>query len=224
MINLKLLLLLALVSFSAQDACLQKFQICSKDIPVQTKKIDNCIDYYTDGGCYQCKLGYAVSSDQKSCKSFANCLQLQEGDKECAECYIGYEFNDNKVCVKKNLLPHCWEGDSNECKECAEYAVLNKQKKCELPKWITGCEEYNDDGTCHECGHGYIQKGNTCVFKDCTSGDTVKTYCGICELGYYTDFESGECVSYDGSKVSSSLSNSKKVELSLLIFILALLI
>ena len=70
MINLKLLLLLALISFSAQDACLQKFQICSKDIPVQTKKIDNCIDYYTDGGCYQCKLGYAVSSDQKSCKSF----------------------------------------------------------------------------------------------------------------------------------------------------------
>ena len=99
-----------------------------------------------------------------------------------------------------------------------------KNKKCELPKWITGCEEYNDDGTCHECGHGYIQKDNTCVFQACTSGDTVKTYCGICELGYYTDFESGECVSYDGSKVSSSLSNSDKVELSLLIFILALLI
>jgi hypothetical protein len=46
--------------------------------------------------CYNCKSGYAVSTDSLSCVAFttdSNCRQLGTGNTYCSQCDDGYIFN-----------------------------------------------------------------------------------------------------------------------------------
>ena len=69
MIYLNYLLLLSLIPLSLQENhCFDTFEIClggkgTDDTP--TPKIANCLSEPTEGVCYSCKEGFALSSDQK---------------------------------------------------------------------------------------------------------------------------------------------------------------
>ena len=98
MIYLNYFLLLSLIPLSLQENhCLNTFEICrggkgTDDTP-PTPKIANCLSEPTEGVCYLCKEGYALSSDQKSCISFQNCNKLQSGNDKCETCLKYYHLD-----------------------------------------------------------------------------------------------------------------------------------
>ena len=258
MIYLNYFLLLSLIPLSLQENhCLNTFEICrggkgTDDTP-PTPKIANCLSEPTEGVCYLCKEGYALSSDQKSCISFQNCNKLQSGNDKCETCLKyyhldskgqcqrtlceDYDENDKDKCLncydgyylkdntcKKITIPHCLEWDETNCKECDYYAVL-KDGKCEVrSSLIKGCHEYDDNGKCTYCISGYTLSNGSCNLNKCSDGQTKTEYCGVCQTGYFTDSTDGKCVGYDGTKDTEDSVQGIKIEYFLLIFLLALLI
>ena len=100
--------------------------------------------------------------------------------------------------------------------------------KCIKPKLIKGCESYNIDEKCTSCVQGYTLQNGNCVFKECTTSQKKTEYCGICDAGFYLDYD-GICVGYDGTKdtntgVDTDEAKGNKIEYALLIALVAFLI
>ena len=213
-------------------------------------KFDHCSNLYDKDHCNYCIEGYALSNDRTSCKSFANCEQLdKEGTKcsicyehyhpnsdgrceitlcskyvnnVCTACYGGYFLNDNKEC-QKITIENCLQLDSSKkkCSACIAGITPDTNGNCNI-KLIEGCEEYESNGNCKKCNKEYDKSsdGKKCEYV-CTGGKSIE-YCGFCKPGYYEDHD-GICLGYDGSKDSSS-NERHKVQYALLSIILLLLI
>ena len=226
MLTLKYFLFFALLSFSIQfDHCHTVSKICQGMIPSYTGSIDNCISYSSSGSCKQCKAGYAVSYEGNSCIQFSLCLEMDQGNKQCAKCIPGYYFKEDK-CTKI-LIDNClFSEDGNTCDECASHSIeLNEGTECQpIENTIDGCKEYNVDGTCKECyGQGsiYYMNGGQCTFIPCTEQNgPERDFCSSCDVGYYTDNNDGNCKSLTPSQ--SNYSSSNKIGYAFMILLVAM--
>lgn len=227
--NLSIVLLLSLISFSFPfDFCLKAFRICSSDKPevqIPSELIDKCIVYDDNEDCDQCKTGYAVSDDKESCIPFQNCIQLRNGNEYCNECYDGYYINEQGQCEKINR-DNCIAIDNIGCSACIlDLVQPTTDGQCILPTTlIEGCTRYDESGNCFRCSKGYRLNDNVCEFIECKSGDSIVSYCRICEVGYYLDHSDGNCVKFgEGKAHSNSYSKRNKIEYDLLLLLLVLL-
>lgn len=146
-----------------------------------------------------------------------------QGNENCKSCFDGYYLKAENQCVKIPIS-NCKEYDATneECTKCLDDVVPNTDGNCNNA-FIEGCKRYRN-GECTECDEeNYIPKDGTCEFKNCGSGERVFEDCKICKIGYEPG-DDGICIGYDGSKDTSSSSESIKVELAMIIFILTLLV
>ena len=225
MLNISSFLLFFLICFSLQDDhCFGIFQICPSKIeknPKITGSIEHCMVYEDKDNCDACYYGYALSYDKKSCIPYLNCADLEKENKLCHECYPSFYFNG--TACKKIDIDHCDFWDGTKCIQCAGYAYLDNGR-CLIPtNKIDGCDYYDSNGVCNYCAAYYNKKEDgTCEFQGCQNENPVE-YCGNCELGYELDKTDGKCKAYS-EMVEGSYSKKNKVELALIILILALII
>ena len=194
------------------------------------KKVENCEKLAEgDEKCSECVKYFHPNSEGKCertlCQKYDNNI--------CTECYDGYYLDDDKKC-QKITIENCLKLDSSKakCKECLGGVHPDANGKCTF-SIIKGCREYDDNGKCTRCqdqGDDYeLTKDGTCKFIECKNGEQKYEYCAQCKVGYYRDEDENDnyiCVGYDGSRDTSSSDSSSrnKVEYTLLIFILVLLI
>ena len=146
-----------------------------------------------------------------------------QGNENCDSCLDGYYLKAENQC-EKIPISNCKEYDATNkrCKKCLDDDGPNADGNCNNA-FIEGCIEYSN-GECTKCDEeNYIPKDGTCEFKNCESGERAVEGCYICQIGYETGSD-GICIGYDGSKDTSSSSENIKVELAMIIFILALLV
>lgn len=233
------------------DECENNYFLYYNSGNYECVKFDHCSNLYDKDHCNYCIEGYALSNDRTSCKSFANCEQLdKEGTKcsicyehyhpnsdgrceitlcsnyvnnVCTACYDGYFLNDNKEC-QKITIENCLQLDSSKkkCSKCIKNINPDSNGNCNI-NLIEGCEKYESNGNCRSCYDDYelSSDGKKCEYH-CTGGKSIE-YCGICKPGYTRDKDDGICLGYDGSKDSSS-NERHKVQYALLSVILMLLI
>lgn len=196
MLNLKLFLLITLISFSLQDShCLLTYEYCleEKESP-QTEEttIDNCA-YENDEGtfCNECKDGYAVTYDGKCSNSISKCSYL-DNENKCENCYEGYALSyDRSECIS---FANCvkLEQGNKKCKECKHFFYPNSEGKCER----TTCQDYNNNNVCIECRSGYYLKGNECkkisIPYCLTVSDSEGKVCNSCLINL--PIINGECL------------------------------
>ena len=258
MFKINTFLLLILISFSFQDKnCLAKYKACAEPEEEEEEvepncKVQNCVSCESAESttCNHCKDGFAITSDEQSCKSFQHCERLEEGDEKCKECeYLfhpnnegqcektfctgynenicincidGYYLNAEKECIKIPIS-ECNKYDGEKCTECLDGDDAKEDGTCNQHEWIEGCTKYQN-GKCIECDEFYTPKNEKCEFKSCKSGQKVYEFCLICQAGYRHD-DDNICVGYDGSKdAPTSSSKNNKAEFAWIILILAFLI
>lgn len=165
MFNLKLLLLLTLISFSLQDShCLITYEKCINKIEDPKLKkaeiIENC-EYENEEGthCYICKTGYSTSNDGSKCISFPHCFYFENGEEKCRTCEDGYALSYNqKECISFENCDQLGEGN-NKCASCRYHYHNNTAGKCER----TLCSNYNENEVCTSCFEGYyLKEDKTC--------------------------------------------------------------
>ena len=259
MLKINTFLLLILISFSFQDKnCLAKYKACAEPEEEEEEevepncKVNNCVvcESAESTTCYYCKNGFAITSDEQSCKSFQHCVRLEEGDEKCKECEKLFHPNDEGQCEKtfctsynENICKECVDGyylnaekmcikipisecnkyDGEKCTECLDGDDAKEDGTCNQHEWIEGCAIYQN-GKCRECNEFYTLKNEKCEFKSCESGQKAYEFC-LCQAGYELDDDDNICVGYDGSKdAPTSSSKNNKAEFAWIIFILALLI
>ena len=263
MLKINTFLLLILISFSFQDKnCLAKHKACAEPEEEEEEeevelncKVNNCVrcESAESTTCYYCKDGFAITSDEQSCKSFQHCIRLEEGDEKCKECEYLFHPNDEGQCEKtfctgynENICINCIDGyylnaakkcikipiseckqyDGKKCTECLDGDDPKEDGTCNQHEWIEGCTKYQN-GKCIECNNEFYSptpKNEKCEFKSCESGQKAYEFC-LCQAGYELDDDDNICVGYDGSKdAPTSSSKNNKAEFAWIIFILALLI
>jgi hypothetical protein len=197
MLDLKILLLLNLLSFSLQDKyCLETYEFCaekganSESENESKSKIDHCYYEYNEK-CTNCEDGYAVSSDGQKCISFKNCLKLAEGDQKCSECQYRFLLNSNGQCERST----CSEMEGGVCISCQPGYYL-KEKQC-YKITLPYCQKLSDsnENECEECLKILSSSNGKCVapekiIKGCAKYDT-KGKCTECADDY--TFKNGNC-------------------------------
>ena len=198
MLDLKLLLLLNLLSFSLQDKhCLVTYEFCYlKGVDTEPEnesqsEIAHCEDEY-GGKCYYCEDDYAISYDGQKCISFKNCEQLDEGDKKCSECKYGFLPNSDGQCERST----CSKKNEDVCTSCHRgyYLKENQCQKITLPYCVEVSN--SNENVCEECLYGISLLNGECVvpekiIKGCVQYDT-NGKCIECEEDFYT-FNNGNC-------------------------------
>ena len=231
LITLKFTLIITLISISFLDDehCKSTFKICPDKIPSDTSitgSISNCLLYHNKEKCRICNFGYAISADEKSCIPFANCNILNEGNEECADCYEGYYLGGDGECHELSDK-NCKVGNENQCYQCAEYAVLTNNGCDVVQPSIEGCIEYQSKEICSICDEKYRKNDDgTCEFIPCEDDEEPEEYCGICELGYVTNYKDGKCKLKSEFNTNADLNGAYnlKAELFLLAVIVAIFI
>ena len=162
MLNLKYLLILALISLGfLDDNCLVSFQVCDERNAITSGSIKNCVYYYVDDDsgdetCYECESGYALSYDEKQCIKFKDCLYLLDGNQKCGECKSGFADSNDGTCKNFDNCLRLEEGDQ-KCSECHEYYYPDENGIC---KW-TLCSSFDEDNVCTRCYDGYYFNKST---------------------------------------------------------------
>ena len=210
MLNLHPLILVALISFSIQDKnCLIYFERCKateKSITI-TNCISSNIDSYEK--CDECKDGYVVSYDRKSCISIENPIEhctyyyssSSENQLRCSECDNGYVPSDDQTSCNTvaNLIDNCISyelaGDGQIiCRECKiDYFRSFDKKSCIEFK---NCNEFNnnekDNEYCEECNYGYALSydGSECKqFENCAKLAKGDSKCSECAYFFHLNKE-----------------------------------
>ena len=198
MLDLKLLLLLNLLSFSLQDKhCLVTFEYCyykgaaTEPEYESQSEIAHCEDEY-GGKCDECEDDYAVSHDGQKCISFKNCYQLEEGDKKCSECKKGFLPNSDGQCERST----CSEKNGDVCTSCYQgyYLKENQCQKITLPYCVKVSD--SNENECVDCLSYISLLNGKCVapekfIKGCINYDN-KGKCTECDDDFYT-FNNGNC-------------------------------
>ncbi len=226
-LRFSLIITLISVSFLDDEHCKSIFKICPNQIPADTAftgSISNCLLYHNKEKCRICNFGYALSANGKSCISFDNCNILNEGNEECEDCYEGYYLGEDGKCHSLTD-ENCKVGTENGCLQCADYAAF-KGSKCEVvDPIIEGCKEYQSSEICSICDEKYRKNDDgTCEFIPCENDEEPEEYCGICELGYVTNYKDGKCKLKSEFNVDTNRAYNIKAELFLLAFIVAIFI
>ena len=212
MLNLHLLILIALISFSIQDKnCLVYFESCKATAITIT--ITNCI--YSDidpdekvEKCYECKNGYVPSYDRKSCISTGNTIEhctnyysAYENQLRCSECDNGYVLSgDHTSCnTVENLIDNCisYESvgeDQIICRECKiDYFRSYDTKSC---IGFKNCDDFNreekDNEYCERCKYGYALSydGSECKqFENCAKLAKGDSKCSECAYFFHLNTE-----------------------------------
>ena len=197
MLDLKLFLLLNLLSFSLQDKyCLETAVYCEEEDEASEpeneskSEIAHCYSEY-DGKCSYCEDGYAISYDGQKCISFQNCYKLAEGDQKCSECYKKFLPNSNGQCERST----CSEMEGGVCISCYPGYYL-KEKQC-YKITLPYCQRISDskENECEECVTGLPLLDGKCVapekiIKGCRHYD-IKGKCTECDEDY--TFNNANC-------------------------------
>lgn len=202
MINLKVLILSILISFSLQDShCLMSFEYCvSKDYEYDDDEgssneggIAHCEEAYGDE-CERCEEGFAVSYEKNRCISFQNCESLKSGNNKCDQCIFNFHPNSEGKC-ERTL---CQVYDNDVCIQCHEGYYLNNNNQCQKIT-IPNCLmlDPSDETKCLTCVY-YISmvKDGKCIvpptlIKGCTNYDS-EGKCIYCDDEY--SLREGNCV------------------------------
>ena len=202
MINLKVLILSILISFSLQDShCLVSFEECvpkgngydDDEGSSNDGGIDHCIN--AEGGeCRYCEEGFAVSYEKNKCISFQNCESLKSGNDKCNECR--YYFHPNSEGKCERTLCQYYEDDV--CQQCFEgYYLRNNQcQKITIPYCLR--LDPSDETKCDSCvDYISMEKDGECIvaptlIKGCTEYNS-EGKCVKCDDDEYT-FQKGNCV------------------------------
>ena len=199
MLDLKLLLLLNLLSFSLQDKhCLVTFEGCYEKGEAtepeyeSQSEIAHCVYEYEEGKCDYCEDDYLVSHDEQKCIPFKNCYQLDEGDKKCLYCKEGFLPNSDGQCERST----CSKKNGDVCTSCYEgyYLKENQCQKITLPYCVEVLN--SNENKCERCLKGISKSNGECVapekiIKGCVDYDT-KGKCTECDEDFYT-FNNGNC-------------------------------
>lgn len=202
MFNLKSLILIVLITFCHQDKnCLVFLEECvitntGSSASMGAGSVANC-QYGVGSNCYQCKSGYALSQDYKSCVQFSGCEYTVYGDNtKCATCSDGYALSDDKKeCIKFDNCYRLVTGDNKKCDQCFDHYHPNKDGKCE--RTLCSVYEYSNKDVCGTCFDGYyLNKDKNCVeitIENCLRVDSNdNTKCTYCVGGYAVD--NGKCI------------------------------
>ena len=211
MLNLKSLIILFLISFSFQDQnCLITFKYCDYEI-----KINNCIEHSFDDNniekCEECKNGYVVSDDRKSCIEIKNqidhCIEYYDnggGIIICRKCENNYAVSeDYKSCVEvTNRIVHCTRysksGGDFDCDGCENNYVLyynSNNYECVKFDHCIQLDDIEDKEHCGWCEEGYVFSNDrkSCKsFANCYLLDAAGTKCSKCYDSYYLN-SNGQC-------------------------------
>ena len=203
MLNLKIFLVLLLISFSFQDKnCLSKWRMCiDKNFSFKSEEgsIQNCFEYDDENSeeCEECMNGYALSSNRKSCISFPNCEELGEGNQKCIDCRKYFRLNSDGQCVPTSCIYYENEGKENEiCNECYNGYYLNDKSECiKIP--IENCKKY-DKATkkCTKCLGNIVPNEDGNCIQDFIEGCTeysANGKCAKCDPNEYTLKTDGTC-------------------------------
>ena len=226
-LRFSLIITLISVSFLDDEHCKSIFKICTNQIPSDTTitgSISNCLLYHNKEKCRICNFGYALSADGKSCISFDNCNILNKGNEECADCYEGYYLGEDGKCHSLRD-ENCKVGTENECLQCADYAAFKDSECVIVDPSIEGCIEYQSTKICSICDKKYRKNDDgTCEFIPCENDEEPEEYCGLCELGYVTNYKDGKCKLKSEFNVGTNRAYYFKAELFLLVVIVAIFI
>ena len=160
----------------------------------------NCtsIKYCSESGkyekCEKCNEGYYLLENGELCTKEPKCSY---GDKTlgiCRGCQRDYyiDFKDG-TCKPNNLdndFKYCKKADG-ECYECNSDTYLGEDKKCSFSK---NCVE-SYLGNCTHCVKDYhLGRDNICTNVDKCVHSSRSFTCDECELGYYYNSSSEECM------------------------------
>ena len=211
MLNLKSLILLALISFTLQiNNCLLQAEGClAKEVKIPNCKVSYV--YFSDENnqniresCRVCESGFALSYDETGCvsidesKIIPNCINhyFDKYEEEevllCDECQNDYALSDEgDSCIG---IKNCYIAEDNECYQCKPgYAVSYDGKSCiqsqtEHCIWLA-----RGNSGCEICDNFFLPntKGK-CEKTLCSESEDNNIHeCSYCFEGYY--LEGNEC-------------------------------
>lgn len=130
MLNIKLILLLASISFGYQAShCLNSYKICNL---YSQPMVSHCKLGYSNM-CLECENNYSLSADKTKCVNVANC-KLFDSDGKCSLCNDYYNFDSDGNCVRDNCQYYN-DDDKTKCYLCYLRFRLNNEFKCEKNKY-----------------------------------------------------------------------------------------
>ena len=159
------------------------------------------------GECFQCKEGYFLVHNTKSCKSLSssdlkNCKIINETNGLCDVCDEGFYLNNgDKRCITTD---NCFSSSFGVCTSCNEGYYLNKKNdKCiKQEKPFLHCKETIDNEKCDKCDENYFfsEDGNCVSTNFCLK--SIENICTECIDNYYLTKKSNIC-SYDKNCVDA---------------------
>lgn len=191
--------------------------VCVSIVYAQT--ISHCNINLNLTNCYQCDVGYALSSTGTTCVSVGttnNCASFY-AIGICASCVSGSFFSNGQCSAP---LANCLTaGSAVNCLACQANYYLTATSTC-LPvaTLISNCVNYSSTQLCSACAQGYALStdGLTCLAGTVVSGQidpncqqsiiSTGTYCNLCRQGYYLS-TSNTCVTLNANNESCFIAN-----------------
>lgn len=174
-------------------------------------------------GCFLCKMGYMANElNQCLCNYNRGCKQcgvknyteggVRKQTRACIKCNEGF------VLDPKWNICNCIENDGSNQSRC-KYCSDNKQicTRCQFgysfdnyectPSISEGCIDIDKNtNICKNCMNGlsFEVKNKSCICKDglndCKLCSLDKSYCEICDNGYFNSFKGCKCSLLHGCK------------------------
>ena len=111
------------------------------------------------------------------------CEEYDDESGKCKKCEKYFYLDDDFSCVYINI-PFCRKLDENkECKDWAGFYEHDDDVHKAKEKYETGCERWNEEGTCTVCNYPFILNSET---KTCSMNceEYSEPLCEYCEHGY----------------------------------------
>ena len=174
----------------------------------QKTTVVNCATYLTFDTCSQCKTGFFLSSDKKTCTSYpldpiTNC-GIYANKSTCSSCAPG-SYKLDVVCLSSTPVPGCIEYSTtvNECIKCEYQNYLFSTNNCQLRVKslnIDQCKVYNPtQDKCETCNPEFttnddetlcLEAIDQCIDYDYTSGQQCKE----CSTKYGLSTDKLKCI------------------------------
>ena len=169
------------------------------------RKIDNCLQYASDGKCTLCELGFSAFGDL--CMP-ENCVQVK--DKVCIGCKSGYflkhqNFGTNSAnnafknnCSKYSAHLNCSKlnPSKDECEVCSIGYDFDDYKRCVYQEdFSKNCQKkHQSEPKCLKCNPGFkLTKTHICERDICSLYDESRK-CVRCQEDYTLDLDTSECI------------------------------
>lgn len=167
--------------FSQCTACVQSLPSKTVQCAPIKAPMAHCIIYNTETECDMCQLNYKPSKDKNSCEKIEekNCVYFDPKKNICSICKLGMKIVDGiceeeNKCEMENCLLCGSEKNVEQCYMCREGFVVGVESPFRNLRFVCREERQGTKG----CGIYY----------------PLTSVCWGCDLGYYMDPISRECL------------------------------